>query len=430
MRPGSAGRTGAKIRGKAKGRKSAGTGSPGRRGRRHERSPSLHQVEPPASELRTDVTARPAADLHRDALVFDAHTDTIQRVLMDGVDLGTRSTGDPLVERADLPRYREGGVDAQVFAIWVDTIYLPDRAVRRALQQIDAFHRMLDDNAGAVGYARTAGDVRRLREDGRFAALLSIEGGDAIERDLGVLRAFERLGACSMTLCHSRSTDWVDSSTDEPRWNGLNELGRRVVGEMNRLGMVVDVTHTSDSAVRDVLRVSEHPVIASHSNCRALCDHPRNLPDPLLEAIAAGGGVVGINVYSGFLSQAYLDEFRRTMGDVFKWLNEPPAVDPADLDRVARERLYGMSEGERLGRPPFSTVLDHVDHAVAVAGIDHVGLGSDLDVPHLATPEGFDDVTAFPRITEGLVERGYAEEDVRKVLGGNFLRLWEAVTGG
>jgi len=166
------------------------------------------------------------ADIHANSLVFAAHTDTLQRLVMDSVDFGVRSTGDPLVERADLPRYVEGGVDAQIFAVWVDTIYVPHHAARRALQQIDAFHHILEECPDRVGLARTGQDVRHLAAAGRFSMLLSIEGGDAIQNDLGILRSFHRLGACSMTLCHSRTTDWVDSSTDAPRWNGLNDFGR------------------------------------------------------------------------------------------------------------------------------------------------------------------------------------------------------------
>ena len=180
-----------------------------------------------------------AADIHTAALVLDAHTDTLQRLVMDGIDLGDRSSADPLVERADLPRYTDGGVDAQIFAVWVDTIYLPHHAVRRALQQIDAFHGVLEQHPSRVGLARSGQEVRRLVASGRLAMLLSIEGGDAIQNDLAILRTYHRLGACSMTLCHSRTTDWVDSSTDEPRWNGLNDFGREVIAEMNRLRMVV-----------------------------------------------------------------------------------------------------------------------------------------------------------------------------------------------
>ncbi len=348
---------------------------------------------------------------------------------MDGVDLGIRSSGDPLVERADLPRYAEGGVNAQIFAVWVDTIYLPHHAVRRALQQIDAFHHVLEEYPDRVGFARTGQDVRDLAADGRFAMLLSIEGGDAIQNDLGLLRAYGRLGACSMTLCHSRTTDWVDSSTDEPRWNGLNDFGREVIAEMNRLRMVVDVSHTSDQAVRDVLAVSNQPVIASHSCSRELCDHARNLPDELIRGIAERGGVVGINFYSAFVDQQYLNGYRAAHEDALTALNKPVDVPAEDLDRVARERLYSHAVRD-VPRPPFESLLDQIDRMAEVAGIDHVGLGSDLDVPYLTTPEGFDDVTHFPRITEGLLARGHSADDLGKILGANFLRVLDVVAEG
>jgi membrane dipeptidase len=366
--------------------------------------------------------------LHESALVLDAHTDTLQRVLMDGVDLGERSRADPLVERSDLPRYREGGVDAQIFAVWVDALYLPHHAVRRALQQIDAFHRLLEAHPERVALARTASEVRKAVQDGKLAALLSIEGGDAIGGDLGILRVYQRLGACSMTLCHTRTTDWVDSSTDVARWGGLNDFGREVVREMNRLRLVVDVSHTSDDAVRAVLDVSEAPVIASHSSCRALCDHPRNLSDELLRAVAAAGGVVGINFYSGFLDGHYLEQLRTLYGDPVAEMNTPPQAPPSELDSLARERLHSMLRHGDVPRPAFSRLLDHIDHAVSVSGIDHVGLGGDLDVPHFSTPEGLDDVSHYPRITAGLVERGYSGADIRKILGENFLRVLAEVT--
>ena len=365
--------------------------------------------------------------LHIDLPVFDAHTDTLQRVLMEKLDFSVRNDGNPLVHRCDLPRFREGGVKAQVFAVWVDPIFLPDHAIRRGVQQVGAFYTLTQNHPDEMELARTGADVRRIMQGGKLAALLSIEGGDAIENEIEALRMFHRLGASSMTLCHSRTTDWVDSSTDAPRWNGLNEFGRTVVQEMNRLGMVIDVSHTSDQAVREVLSVSDQPVVATHSSCRALCDHPRNLSDGLLEAIAASGGVVGINFYSGFLSQTYLDRLRERYPDPLSSLNEPVAVEPRDLDRVARDRLYALADHD-VPRPPFDVLLDHIDHAVSVAGIDHVGLGSDLDVPHLSTPVGFDDVTAFPMITAGLMDRGYGEAEIEKIMGDNWLRVWSEVT--
>ncbi|NNM32140.1 MAG: membrane dipeptidase [Gemmatimonadetes bacterium] len=368
------------------------------------------------------------AQLHARLPVFDAHTDTLQRVMMEDLDFSVRSAGDPLVHRCDLPRFREGGVKAQVFAVWVDPIFLPNHAIRRGVQQVGALYTLTQNHPEEIALAQTAADVRRISAEGKLAALLSIEGGDAIENEIEALRMFHRLGASSMTLCHSRTTDWVDSSTDAPRWNGLNEFGRTVIREMNRLGMVIDVSHASDEAVREVLSVSDHPVVATHSSCRALCDHPRNLSDALLEAIAGSGGVVGINFYSGFLSQTYLDHLLTRYPDPLSSLNEPTAVEPRDLDKVARERLYALADHD-VPRPPFSVLLDHIDHAVSVAGVEHVGLGSDLDVPHLSTPRGFDDVTAFPQVTAGLVARGYPERDVEMIMGGNWLRVFGQVTG-
>ena len=191
---------------------------------------------------------------------------------------------------------------------------------------------------------------------------------------------------------------------------------------MNRLGMMIDVSHVSDAAVRQALEVSRAPIIASHSNCRALCDHPRNLSDELLVAIAESGGVVGANFYSGFVDQPYRDLFLDTYGDVFAGFNQPPVVPRDELEESARARLYQLGR-DSLPRPPFASLLDQIDHAVAVAGVDHVGLGGDLDLPYMSTPVGFDDVTAYPLITAGLVERGYSQEDVRKLLGENFLRV-------
>ncbi|MGI9625458.1 MAG: dipeptidase [Longimicrobiales bacterium] len=368
-----------------------------------------------------------ALAFHDRTLVFDCHTDTLLRVLAEGIDMGIRSTGDPLVHRSDLPRYKAAGVNAQVFAAWVDPIFLPDHTLRRGVQLVGAFYRMVEQNPDAIGHARTASDVKEIVASGRLAALLSVEGGDAIQNELDALRMYHRLGASSMTLCHSRTTDWIDSSTDAPKWNGLNDFGRGVIEEMNRLGMVVDVSHTSDQAARDVIQISDAPVVASHSSCRALCDHPRNLSDPLLEAIAETGGVVGINFYSGFLSQEYRDDLSSKYPDPLAALNPTEEVAPKDMDRLAKERLYLMAKHD-LPRPAFSTILDHVDHAVSVVGAEHVALGSDLDVPHMSTPTGFDDVTGFPRITEGLLGRGYSQAAAAGILGGNWLRVFEQVT--
>ena len=279
-----------------------------------------------------------ARALHEASLVWDAHMDSLMRVLA-GEDLGVRTEG-----QADLVRWREGGVDVQVFAVWVDTVYGRHHAARRALQQIDGFHRLLEANPDRVGLARSATDIARLRGEGKLAAVLAIEGGIAIQNDLALLRTFHRLGATSMTLTHSASLDWADSSTDAARCGGLSAFGREVIREMHRLRMLVDVSHVSDDCIRDVLDLSDAPIIASHSSCKAISNHPRNLSDAMLRTIAAAGGVVGINFYSQFLDQAYSDEMGRRSVDLLAMLNAPPPLDPDALDAYADEFIMRLQK--------------------------------------------------------------------------------------
>lgn len=365
-----------------------------------------------------------ARQVHERAIVWDAHMDSLQRVLIHGIDLGQR--GDA---QADLVRWKEGGVDVQVFAVWVDTVYGKHHAARRSLQQIDAFHCLLEAYPDRIELARSADDIRRIVSSGKLAALLAIEGGLSIQNDLAILRTYHRLGATSMTLTHSATIDWADSSTDAPRWKGLNDLGRGVIREMNRLHMVVDISHVSDDTVRDVLDVSDDPIIASHSSVRALCNHPRNLSDELIRAIADARGVIGINFYAGFLCQEYNNRFKATHRDLLAELNEPHDLAPDALDAFAAERLRNFYTASlELPRPPFSRIAEHIDYIVQLVGIDHVGIGSDLDSGPIPTPIGLDTVSDYPRITEALLRRGYEETDVEKILGGNFLRVFEEVT--
>jgi membrane dipeptidase len=364
-----------------------------------------------------------ARQIHQRAVVWDAHMDSLQRVLIDGVDLGRKGEA-----QADLVRWKEGGVDVQVFAVWVDTVYGRHHAARRSLQQIDAFHELLERYPELIELARTADDIRRIVDEGKLAALLAIEGGLSIQNDLALLRTYHRLGATSMTLTHSATIDWADSSTDTPRWGGLNDLGRDVIREMNRLHMVVDVSHVSDNTVRAVLDVSSDPIIASHSSVRALCDHPRNLTDALIRAIADAEGVIGINFYAGFLCQEYNERFSASHGDLLTALNEAHDLAPDELDDFAAERMRSFW-GAQLPRPAFDRIVEHIDYIVQLVGADHVGIGSDLDSGPIPTPEGLDTVSDYPRITEALLQRGYAVGDIEKILGGNFLRVFEQVTG-
>jgi membrane dipeptidase len=382
----------------------------------------MTRAEPRARGRTADSLARAGGDtLHRSALVWDAHADTLHRALVEGYDPGTRSPG-----HCDLDRWHDGGVRVQVLAIWVDPIFLPDHALRRALQQVDVCYRLIESYPDRVALARTADDVRRITADGRLAVMLALEGGAVILDDVAMLRAFHRLGVTSMTLTHSATTGWADSSTDTPRWHGLNDLGRSIIREMNSLGMVVDVSHVSDDAVRDVLAVSRAPVIASHSCCRALCDMPRNLPDELLRDIATAGGVVGINFYPPFLDEAARDAMLHGAGDLLRLLNEPVQAPAEYLDELAAQRHSAFLAVQGIPPVPMERVLDHIDHAAAIAGIDHVGLGSDFDGIN-ATPAGLGSAAEYPAITRGLLARGYADDDVLKILGGNFLRVLEQV---
>ena len=359
--------------------------------------------------------------LHREAIVVDTHADTLGRVLDLGVDLGERLADG----HVDFPRLREGGVDAQFFSIWADPAYGAD-SLKRALRMIDALKQQLERHPKQAQLALSAADVRRLAGEGRLAALIGVEGGGVILNDLGVLRTLHALGARYMTLTWSVSHDWADSSGGPVRWHGLNDFGREVVREMNRLGMLVDVSHVSEETLADALETSTRPVIASHSCARTLCDHHRNLTDAQLRAIAAKGGVVMVNFYPVFLDDVYrkrVEEAHLAVKPQSGALGAAYLDDPVGLASALHE-LEVQSQGA-LPAPGVGRIADHIEHIVKVAGIDHVGLGSDFDgVPRL--PAGMDDCTRLPRLTQELWRRGYREPELRKILGENFLRVFEA----
>lgn len=314
------------------------------------------------------------------------------------------------------------------FAIWVPGTVTGLEAAERARKQIAAVRRQIDAHASEVALVRTAGEIDRAHADGKIAILLALEGGHMINSDLGLLREYGSLGVRYMTLTHFRNTEWADASTDEPVHNGLSDFGQQVIVEMNRLGMMVDVSHVSDKTVNDALAVSQAPIFASHSSCRALCDTPRNLPDDLIRAIANRRGVVQVNFHTGFVSQEFRDaatpsrdvaeaieaETRKRCGE-----NAPHRL--VEWDKIVREFVAA----DRLPRVEWTKILDHIDHAVKIAGADHVGLGSDFDGASM--PYGMEDASMFPRITEALVQRGYTDADVQKILGGNMLRLMQDV---
>jgi membrane dipeptidase len=367
----------------------------------------------------------PALQLHRDAIVVDGHADTISRALDGGEDLGAETGRGHL----DLPRMFRGGLDAQFLSCWVEPKYVQRKeAAKRALRMIDAVQQWAAAYPDRLALARTAGEVRRAVGSGKVCGILCIEGGHAIEEDLGLLRVFFELGVRYMTLTWNNSLSWAEAARDPGKVKGLTDFGRGVVREMNRLGMLVDLSHVSENTFYDAIAVSDTPVIASHSCARALCDHVRNLRDDQLRALARNGGVVGVNFYSGFLSQTFYD--RKKSADVADdedraRAREAHRDDPAAMDRSLREisARYDASEAA-MPRPPLDLLIDHIRHIADVAGIDHVGLGSDFDGV-TALPEGVDDCSELPNLTRRLLERGFSAGDVRKVLGENFLRVME-----
>jgi membrane dipeptidase len=366
-----------------------------------------------------------ALELHLDAIVVDGHADTISRFLDDGEDLGLETGKGHL----DLPRMFRGGLDAQFMSCFVEPKYLQRKeAAKRAFRMIDAVKQWAAKYPDKLVIARTAAEVRGAAAAKKVCGILCIEGGHAIEDDLGLLRTFFELGVRYMTLTWNNSLSWAEAARDPGKVKGLTEFGREVVREMNRLGMLVDLSHVHENTFYDAIAASAAPVIASHSCARALCDHVRNLKDDQLRALAKNGGVVGVNFYSGFLSQTFYDRKRKAdvADDEERDLaREIHKDDPAAMDRALKEisRKYDQSEAA-MSRPPLDLLVDHIEHIGKVAGIDHVGLGSDFDGV-TALPEGVSDCAELPNLTRRLLERGFSERDVRKVLGENFLRVME-----
>ncbi|MGB6340969.1 MAG: dipeptidase [Candidatus Aminicenantaceae bacterium] len=367
-------------------------------------------------------TEEDVVKLHRDVLVWDCHNDLVYRVLYEGLDIGDRLPAG----HVDIPRLKEGFVDVQVVALFVQNFLYPDKCAEQAFQLIKAMHEAIKKNSDSVELARTGADVERIVEAGKIAMPLAIEGGHAIEDSLDLLREFHSLGVSSMTLTHNISHGWADSCNDKPKWNGLNELGENVVKEMNQIGMVIDVSHVSDETFFDVIEMSEDPVIFSHSGCRTLNDHPRNASDDMLRALKKKGGVIGIVFVLPFLTPKYNKASDELYAIGQPWLKKTPPVEDLEL-RIALEHLDAGRDWPLENMPTIEDVLDHIDHAVKVAGVDHVGLGADM-YPRTPSPVGIRGAHDYPNITKGLKKRGYSDEDVKKIMGGNFLRVWKTVT--
>jgi membrane dipeptidase len=375
-----------------------------------------------ARPTTADDIAERAHKLHFSSLVVDTHDDTTQRFFSKGFDIGKRNSEGHI----DIPRMREGGLDALFFSIWIDGRVTGPQAVQKALDQIDAVRENVQKYPKDIVLARTAEEVRRAHAEHKIAALMGVEGGHMIGNDIHVLRIFADLGVRYMTLTHFYNDEWADSSTDKPAHNGLTDFGKDIVREMNRQGILVDISHVSDKTFYDALEISKAPLIASHSSCRALCNHVRDMNDDMIKALAAKGGVIQINYEKSFIDQAYMDAYDKAAGGAKEHIDAVTKACNFDEECIGKELAKAEQQLIAEGKLPhvsWERIVDHIDHAVKLAGADHVGLGSDFDGASM--PDGLEDCSKLPKITEALLRKGYSENDIRKILGENTLRVME-----
>lgn len=365
-----------------------------------------------------------AERLLKDLIIVDTHVDTPWHVLDEGYDFGVENS----YYETDIPRLRRGHAGAVFFGLMATPdSYAPHLWVPRTLEMIDAVHEMARRYPKDLEVALRSDDIRRIRGQGRIAILLSIEGGHQIQDSLAILRDYYRLGVRYLTLTHFKTNNWADSSTDTAVHGGLSRFGREVVGEMNRLGMLVDVSHVSDAAFDDVLETSRAPVFASHSSVRALCSTSRNLTDAQIRALAAKGGVMHVNFSVAYLDEkgwrtfrAYRDQRDKEIADLMAMMKDNPR-------RYEMKRAIQQRYRARLPKVDYKAVLQHIDHVVKLVGAAHVGIGSDFDGVSGMVPEGLEDVSKYPVLVRGMIDMGYSDSDIRNIMGENLLRLMRQV---
>jgi membrane dipeptidase len=361
-----------------------------------------------------------ALAIHRRAIVVDTHNDITTPMTNLDFDLGGTP---PTPYRTNIARMKQGGLTANFFSLYIKPWYVAHGgAARRTLDMIDSVYRAVERHPNDLVFAKNSTDIRRAKSQGKIACLMGIEGGHAIENSLPTLRQFYRLGVRYMTLTWNNTNDWADAGRGERKHNGLSDFGKEVVREMNRLGMLIDVSHVSDKTMSDALEVSKAPVIASHSSARALSNVPRNIPDDLLRRIGKNGGVVMVNFYSLFVDQKTVAPQADERGRKLRAQQEALSAKYADDPERLAEESDKLEAVHPLPPLPLGKLIDHIDHIVKVAGIDHVGLGPDFDGAN-DFPQGARDVSMLPNITYELLKRGYTEQNIRKILGENFLRV-------
>jgi len=371
--------------------------------------------------IRDEALWQKALAIQRRAIVIDTHNDVTTPMTNDDYDLGGNP---PTPYRTSIERMKKGGMTAEFFSLYIKPWYVAHGgAARRTLDMIDSVYRAVERHPNDLMFATTSTDIQRAKAQNKIACLMGIEGGHAIENSLPTLREFYRLGVRYMTLTWNNTNDWADAGRGEKKHNGLSDFGKEVVREMNRLGMLVDVSHVSDKTMSDALDVSKAPIFASHSSARALSNVPRNIPDDLLKRIAKNGGVVQVNFYSLFVDQKTVAPQADERDQRLKAQQEALTAKYGDNPERLSEESDKLEAVNPLPPLPLSKLIDHIEHIAKVAGIDHVGLGADFDGAN-DFPEGARDVSMLPNITYELLKRGYSEQDIRKILGENFLRVF------
>jgi membrane dipeptidase len=385
-----------------------------------------------SSNLSDKAISAEARSIQDSAIVVDTHADTPQRFLDEGFDIGSTDPRD--IGHVSLEKARRGNLGGEFFSIWVDPETNQGHFAQHTFDLIDSVYEQAARHPDRMMMAFSVADIERAHREHKLAALMGIEGGHSIENDMHLLRDYYRLGVRYMTLSWSNTNEWADSSGDVndakiQHHNGLTDFGKQVVLEMNRLGMMVDISHVSDKTFWDVIAITKAPVIASHSSARALVNHPRDMTDDMLRAVAKNGGTVQVNFFSGFVDEDYRKAMEaqskdqaaaiQKYSDSLKAQGKP--INYIEIDRMGREWMA------KIPRPPLKSLIDHIDHIAKVAGVDHVGLGSDFDGVSGATPQGIDSAADLPKITQALLDRGYSANDIKKILGGNLLRVFGQV---